>query len=173
MTDTPEHSRKMPDPRSQTDEEHHAYALRARAERRAQAEAIGVTPEFVSRLVDSFYARIRADAMLGPIFETQVADWDEHLGRMKRFWRSILFSSGEYSGNPMRKHVVIPGLGREHFVHWLEMFYATLRDESANAEAVALVGERARMIADSMLTGIAIHREGLAGSRAGSDLPRP
>ncbi len=173
MTDTPENSRKALDPRGQTDEEHHAYALKARAERRAQAEAVGVTPEFVSRLVDSFYARIRADAVLGPIFEAKVTDWDEHLGRMKRFWRSILFSSGEYSGNPMRKHVVIPGLGREHFVHWLEMFYATLRDEGANAEAVALVGERARMIADSMLTGIAIHREGLAGSRAGSDLPRP
>jgi len=29
------------------------------------------------------------------------------------------------------------------------------------------------MIADSLLTGIAMKREGLAGSRAGQDLPRP
>ena len=110
--------------------------------------------------------------MLGPIFESIVSDWDEHLTQMKRFWRSILFSTGEYSGNPMRKHVVIPGLGRDHFARWLNLFYATLRDEGAGEAAVALVGERARMIADSMVTGIAIHREGLAGSRAGEDLPR-
>ena len=45
MTDTPEHLRKMPDPRSQTDEEHHAYALRARAERRAQADTGCHEPE--------------------------------------------------------------------------------------------------------------------------------
>lgn len=177
MTDLPgapaDQGRKPGSPRGETDEDHHAFALQARAERRAGAEAIGVTPEFVSRFVEAFYARIRADAVLGPIFAAKVSDWDDHLERMKRFWRSILFSSGEYSGNPMRKHVVIADLGRAHFVRWLELFYATLRDEGACEAAVTLVGERGRMIADSMLTGIAIHREGLAGSRAGSDLPRP
>ena len=159
--------------RGETDEEHHAYALRARAERRAKAEAMGVDPAFVSRLVDSFYAKIRSDAVLGPIFAAKVSDWDEHLARMKRFWRSILFSSAEYSGNPMPKHVAIPDLDTSHFSRWLEMFYATLREEGAGEDAVALVSERARMIADSLLTGIAIHREGIVGSRAGADLPRP
>ena len=127
MTDTSHDPQSKADPRGISDEEHHAHALRARAERRAQAEAIGVTPAFVASLVDSFYARIRADAVLGPIFESIVSDWDEHLTQMKRFWRSILFSTGEYSGNPMRKHVVIPGLGRDHFARWLNLFYATLR----------------------------------------------
>ena len=159
--------------RGETDEEHHAFALRARAERRAKAEAMGIDPAFVSRLVDSFYAKIRRDPVLGPIFAAKVTDWDEHLGRMKRFWRSILFSSAEYSGNPMPKHVAIPDLDTSHFSRWLEMFYATLREEGAGEDAVVLVGERARMIADSLLTGIAIHREGIVGSRAGADLPRP
>ena len=177
MTDLPgapaDQGRKPGYPRGETDEEHHAFALQARAERRARAEAIGVTPEFVSRVVDAFYARIRSDNVLGPIFAAKVTDWDDHLERMKRFWRSILFSTGEYSGNPMRKHVVIPGLDRAHFVRWLELFYATLRGEGACEDAVRLVGERGRMIADSMITGIAIHREGLAGSHAGRDLPHP
>ena len=174
LPDAPaDQGRRVGHSRGETDEEHHAFALQARAERRARAEALGVTPDFVSRFVDSFYARIRADALLGQIFAAKVTDWDEHLTRMKRFWRSILFSSGEYSGNPMRKHVVIPDLGRDHFVRWLELFYATLRVEGASDEAAVLVGERGRMIAESMLTGIAIHREGLVGSRAGADLPRP
>ncbi len=152
---------------------HHAHALKARAERRAHAEGLGVDADFVSSLVEAFYAKIRNDDLLGPIFVQKIEDWDDHLGRMKQFWRSVLFSSGEYAGNPMIRHVAIPGLDKEHFAHWLELFYATLRDIAANDEAVELVGARARMIADSLLTGISMQREGLAGSRAGQDLPSP
>lgn len=154
-------------------EQAHAHAVQARAERRAGAEAIGVDAEFVSDFVEAFYAQIRSDAVLGPIFAAKITDWDEHLGRMKRFWRSILFSSGEYSGNPMAKHVVIDGLEEAHFARWLDMFYATLRSLNGNEEAVALVGSRARMVADSLLTGIAMQQGGLSRSRAGENLPRP
>ena len=52
-----------------------------------------------------------------------------------------------------------------------ELFYQTLRDSGAESRAVALVGGRARMIADSLLTGIAMHRDGIAGAKAGNDLP--
>ncbi|MDD3799527.1 MAG: group III truncated hemoglobin [Novosphingobium sp.] len=159
--------------RDAMDEAHHAHALKARAERRAKAEAMGVDADYVSRFVDGFYGKIRQDAVLGPIFAEKVGDWDEHLGRMKRFWRSILFSSGEYSGNPMPKHVALPGLDESHFARWLDLFYATLREQGGSEEAARMVGTRARMIADSLLTGIAIHRDGMVGSRAGENLPRP
>jgi hemoglobin len=154
-------------------ERHHAHALKARAEKRAHAEGLGVDADFVSSFVEAFYAKIRKDDLLGPIFAEKIRDWDDHLGRMKRFWRSVLFSSGEYAGNPMVKHVALPELGKDHFAHWLELFYATLRDLGGNDEAVELVGSRARMIADSLLTGIAIKRDGISGSRAGQDLPNP
>jgi hemoglobin len=144
-----------------------------RAPKRAQAEAIGVDAGFVSAFVDAFYARIRADELLGPIFTERVADWDDHLGRMKRFWRSVLFSSGEYSGSPMPKHMAIPALDAGHFGHWLDLFYSTLRELGAREEAVQLVGSRARLIADSLLTGIAVQNGGLSGSRAGRELPTP
>ncbi|OCC23119.1 hypothetical protein MB02_13190 [Croceicoccus estronivorus] len=157
----------------QSDEEHRALALKARAERRAAAVALGVDADYVSRFVDSFYDKIRQDDLLGPIFAARVSDWDEHLGRMKRFWRSILFSSAEYSGSPMPRHVAISGLEAGHFAHWLTLFYATLREQGGNEEAVAFVGGRARMIADSLLTGITLHRDGLVGNRAGAELPRP
>jgi len=157
-----------PDP---TPAEVHAHAAAARARKRAEAEAIGVDEDYVSRFVESFYSRIRADDLLGPIFAERIADWPWHLARMKGFWRSILHNSGEFSGNPMAKHLAIPGLEAHHFAHWLELFYATLRELEDDPEATRLVGTRARMIADSLLTAIAMRDHGLPGSRAGAGLP--
>ena len=153
------------------DEAASPHALAARAEKRRTAAEAGVDEAFVEQLVETFYATIRADALLGPIFEARIADWPEHLGRMKRFWRSILFSSGEYSGNPMMKHLAIPQLEIAHYAHWLELFYRTLADLAQQPEAVELVGARARAIADSLLTGQAMQRDGLGGANAGKDLP--
>jgi len=150
----------------------HAHAAAARARKKTEAEAIGIDEAFVSRLVDNFYARVRADDLLGPIFAERIADWDWHLDRMKRFWRSILHNSGEFSGNPMAKHLVIPGLEERHFAHWLDLFYATLRDMERDPATSVEVGTRARMIADSLLNGIAMQRDGLTGARAGENLPR-
>lgn len=149
-----------------------AHASRKRAEKRAAAEAIGVDADYIDRFVEAFYAGVRDDDLLGPIFAARIADWPAHLARMKAFWRSVLHNSGEFGGNPMLKHLAIPGLDLTHFSRWLELFYATLREAEPTAEATTLVAERARMIADSLLTGIAVQRDGLAGGRAGGSLPR-
>ena len=149
----------------------HIEALRAR--KQAEAEAIGVDADYISALVEHFYGKIRQDPLLGPVFAARIANWDLHLGRMKQFWRSVLHASGEFSGNPMVKHMAIPGLEERHFAHWLGLFYAALRDLEPTSDATRLVGERARMIADSLLTGIATQRHGLAGARAGENLPNP
>lgn len=166
MKSHPHH--ENPDP---TPAEVHAHAAQARARKRAEAENIGIDDAFIARLVDSFYARIRDDGLLGPIFAERIQDWDWHLDRMKRFWRSILHNSGEFSGNPMARHLAIPGLVERHFAHWLELFYATLRDLEQDTEATKQIGTRARMIADSLLTGIAMREQGLTGARAGEALP--
>lgn len=161
--------RDNPDP---TPAEVHAHAAAARARKRAQAEEMGIDDAFIARLVDTFYDKVRADALLGPIFAERIVDWDWHLDRMKRFWRSILHNSGEFSGNPMAKHLAIPGLEKHHFAHWLELFYATLRELECDPAGSRTVGMRARMIADSLLTGIAVKKDGIAAARAGEDLPR-
>ena len=147
----------------------HIEALRAR--KQAEAEAIGVDSSYISSFVDRFYGKIREDSLLGPIFAERIVDWDLHLGRMKQFWRSVLHASGEFAGNPMVKHIAIPGLEERHFAHWLELFYATLRDAEPSDDATRLVAERARMIADSLLTGIETRRSGLESARVGEDLP--
>lgn len=148
-----------------------AFAQQKRAEKRAAAEDIGVDAEFIDDLVEAFYAKIREDSLLGPIFAERITDWPTHLTRMKAFWRSVLHNSGEFSGNPMLKHLAIPGLELRHFARWLDLFYETLRDAEGQNEATELVGARARMIADSLLTAISMRRDGLAGGRAGKDLP--
>jgi hemoglobin len=153
------------------DPESRAYAQHKREEKRAAAEEIGVDAAYIDHFVETFYGKIQHDALLGPIFNARVRDWPAHFARMKGFWRSVLHNSGEFAGNPMLKHVVIPGLDAGHFGHWLELFYQTLRDAEGDPAATALVGGRARMIADSLLTGYVMQREGLSGGRAGKDLP--
>lgn len=147
------------------------HVLAARDRKRAEAEAIGLDDAVIDRVVEAFYARIRADEQLGPIFSARIADWPPHLARMKQFWRSVLLGSGEFSGNPMQRHQQIPGLTEDHFSHWLTLFYQTLREECRDPAGVALFGARARMIAESLLIGINLERDGLAPREGKRSLP--
>lgn len=70
----------------------------------------------------------------------------------------------------MVKHIAIPGLEPRHFAHWLELFYRTLQEVEPDRKATELVAQRARMIAESLLSGIEVHRNGLA-SRPKTPLP--
>lgn len=78
---------------------------------------------------------------------------------MNRFWRSVLFSSGEFAGNPVARHAVIPDLDRAEFACWLALFDATLGEIGSEA-ARAHIQERARMIANSLLSAAIVHRDG-------------
>jgi hemoglobin len=154
---------------------HHAsqsrsFAHEAREAKRAQAIAIGVDGRYISSFVDRFYERVRDDALLGPIFAERVADWPAHLEQMKRFWRSVLHNSGEFTGSPMRTHVAIAGLEERHFSRWLALLHATLGDGESHPEATAHVTAKARTIAESLLTGITLQRHGLAGGRIGKEV---
>lgn len=137
----------------------HPHAIAAREERRAEALAMGIDEAFIAALVDRFYASVRDDATIGPIFDARVEDWPAHLGQMNRFWQSILLGAGNFTGNPMMKHLAIPTIGQEHFQIWLRLFYQTLHAIAPTPEATAHVGARARMIAESLLTGIWVHRD--------------
>jgi hemoglobin len=146
------------------------FALEAREAKRAEALSIGIDGDFISSFVERFYARVREDKLLGPIFADRISDWPAHLEQMKRFWRSVLHNSGEFTGSPMRKHVAIDGLEENHFSRWLALFNETLRDGQVLAEATTHVGAKARTIAESLLTGIKMQRDGLAGARIGKEV---
>ncbi|MEO7411560.1 MAG: group III truncated hemoglobin [Sphingomicrobium sp.] len=145
------------------------HALAARAAKHKAALAIGIDDAFISTLVDRFYDSVRKDDLLGPIFAARVSDWPTHLDRMKSFWSSVLHNSGAYSGNPMLKHLAIPGLDRGHFDRWLTLFGVTLDGLAHDPAAARTVQERARMIATSLVNGIVIKRGGLAAAQGLED----
>ncbi|MBX2970632.1 MAG: group III truncated hemoglobin [Cyclobacteriaceae bacterium] len=77
----------------------------------------------IKLLVDSFYNKVNADELLGPVFAH--VDWPHHLPIMYNFWSSVLLGEMSYSGNPMAKHLNL-AIGKEHFARWLELFTATV-----------------------------------------------
>src|SRR3954468_19893004 len=114
-------------------------------------ERTGITEAMIERLVRGFYVKVRADAMLGPVFESRIADWEPHLKQMCAFWSSVALMSGRYHGTPMPKHLVLP-VDAAHFDRWLKLFEETARELSPPQAAAHLV-ERARRIAASLELG--------------------
>ena len=130
------------------------YSLRATEARQAarvEADAMGITPETISELVDTFYGHVRADTDLGPIFEKAIGDdWEPHLATMKRFWSAIVFHDGGYAGRPMPAHMKLkPDIAPEHFQRWLGLFAQTLDEIGASEAAKSAFLERANRIANS------------------------
>ena len=143
------------------------YAEQARARKASDASGMGIDELLISRLVERFYDGIRVHELLGPIFEHRIADWEPHLARMKGFWASIAIESGRFHGNPMAKHIAIPGLTPAHFSAWLTLWEETVSNVVTNKAAADLFRDRARRIADSLQTGITLHNGGLAALQKG------
>jgi hemoglobin len=113
----------------------------------------GITESMIERLVHGFYAKVREDALLAPVFEARIHDWDTHLQRMCAFWSSVALMSGRYHGSPMAKHMPLP-VDADHFDRWLALFVETAR-ELCPPEAVIHFVERAQRIAESLELGVA------------------
>jgi hemoglobin len=127
-------------------------------ERRARITAgivarTGITEAMIERLVYAFYDKVRTDAVLGPVFDAQIQDWEPHLAQMCAFWSSVALLTGRYHGTPMVKHAPLP-VDAAHFDRWLALFTQTAR-EVCPGEAEAHFVERARRIAASLELGIA------------------
>lgn len=110
------------------------------------------TEEEVTRLVHGFYANVRQDAVLGPVFDQHVRDWDRHLPTMVDFWSGALRGTARFRGAPMPRHAALPGLSIELFQRWLALFEkttATLGNEAMAERANDLAGR----IAESLWYG--------------------
>src|SRR5215472_8448558 len=101
-------------------------------------------------VVDTFYAKVRQDAQLGPIFETALhGTWDAHLAKMYDFWSSVMNTTGRYKGNPMATHMRLPPFPPALFSRWLALFQETARELCAPALA-AEFDFKAQRIAESL-----------------------
>jgi hemoglobin len=119
---------------------------------------VGVTNPMIHRLVHAFYAKVRQDDVLGPVFAANVQSWEEHLSKMCAFWSSVILMTGRYKGQPMEVHARLPEISDEHFARWLELFHRTAR-ECCHSEAALLFIDRSQRIAESLKVGIAIRRQ--------------
>ena len=130
-------------------------------ERRAQiiktieAET-GIDEVLIEQLVRDFYLRVREDALLGPIFDARISEWEPHLQRMCAFWSSVTLMSGRYHGQPMRAHLPLP-IDARYFDRWLALFEATAR-AVCSPEAADFFIVRAHRIARSLELGVAAAR---------------
>ena len=80
----------------------------------------------IRQLVDTFYARVSADALLSPVFnDLAQVNWDAHLPTMYDFWSSVLLGTSRYKGRPFAKHFPLP-IGAAHFQRWLALFQASV-----------------------------------------------
>ena len=100
-------------------------------------------------LIPAFYARVRGDALIGPVFERAIADWDHHLAKLVAFWSSVMLTSGRYKGNPVAVHHRVEGIEIELFDRWLALFDETCRDLFTPAIAAEFMIKAVR-IAESL-----------------------
>ena len=78
-----------------------------------------LTIENVKQLINLFYSKIRADKLLGPIFNERIQNrWPEHLEKIYRFWQTVLLGEHTYFGTPFPPHAQLP-VGHEHFLKWI------------------------------------------------------
>lgn len=89
-----------------------------------------ITHENIKILMDKFYADIRSNKDLGPIFENRIGidakNWEAHKEKISRFWRQMLLGENVFDGQPLKKHLDLPPFPREHFNVWLNLFSACL-----------------------------------------------
>lgn len=94
-----------------------AAARREAAVQRLRDET-GIDEAMIDALVEDFYARVRDDALIGPIFADRITDWAPHLAQMKLFWSSVALSTGVYQGRPMPKHLPLPSMRGISIAGW-------------------------------------------------------
>ncbi|MER2996750.1 group III truncated hemoglobin [Pontibacter populi] len=112
----------------------------------------------VKLLVDTFYTRVRADEMLGPIFDERIQDrWARHLDIMYRFWQTVLLEELTYQGSPGTKHITLP-VGAEHFERWVSIFFSTI-DELFTGEKAEEAKWRAQKMADMFASKIEFYKQ--------------
>ncbi|HYE30835.1 MAG TPA: group III truncated hemoglobin [Methylomirabilota bacterium] len=104
--------------------------------------------EDIQKLVHTFYDKVNADELLGPIFnDVAKVNWEEHLPHLCRFWSTLLFRTMTFEGRPFPKHAALP-IQREHFVRWVGLFTGTVDELFAGPKAEE-AKNYARSIADS------------------------
>jgi len=116
--------------------------------------SIPIDEASLERVIPAFYARVRNDSLIGPVFDAAIDDWDRHLEKLIAFWSSVMRSTGRYKGNPLAAHsrhktAITP----EMFDRWLAL-WDEVTGEMLGPEAAGALQEKAAGIAESLKLGL-------------------
>ena len=110
------------------------------------------TNEHIEEMVKSFYQKIFADDLLGPVFKDIAGvDLEQHLPVMYKFWGMLLLGQKDYKGDPFEPHRDLNSkvpLDQQLFDRWLSLFSQTVDQMYEGPTA-----ERAKMMAESIADG--------------------
>ncbi len=117
-----------------------------------------ISEEALEALVNAFYAKVRLDPLIGPVFNRAIDDWPEHLEKLQAFWSSVMLTSGRYKGRPLPAHVKHGDrISRASFERWLEL-WKQATEEVLSPSAASAMQDKASRIAESLSMGIAFAR---------------
>ncbi|EPX87828.1 hypothetical protein ruthe_00032 [Rubellimicrobium thermophilum DSM 16684] len=104
----------------------------------------GLDEDILTALVHRFYAKVRADDLLSPVFAARIRDWGPHLDRMVAFWSSVALMTGRYHGAPVPAHAALP-VTWDHFDRWLALFRATAAEVCPGPGAAHVIAAAERI----------------------------
>jgi len=111
--------------------------------------------EDIKILVSAFYVKIKADASMAYFFEDVAkVNWEDHLSKVCDFFENILFSTGDYEGNPMVTHRELnkkSAVSTDHFKRWNALFDESV-DELFMGVKANEIKQRATNIAAAMMS---------------------
>lgn len=102
----------------------------------------------IERLLRHFYADVRQHRLIGPIFNSKVENWPEHIAKIGRFWTQVTGGPARYSGAMPLKHIPL-GLREEHFSAWLGLWEINCRQWLTPECATEMI-EQAHVIASRL-----------------------
>jgi hemoglobin len=140
------------------------YALRMHDYVHGKLHAGPITEADLKRVIPAFYTRVRGDALIGPLFNSAIDDWPQHLDRLVDFWSSVMLTTGRYKGSPMaahlrHKHAISPIM----FDRWLALWTQTTSELLSPPTARAMQ-TKAAQIAESLRLALFFKLDGPAGA---------
>lgn len=94
----------------------------------------------IEKLLRHFYADVRQHQLLGPIFNSKVENWTEHIEKIAKFWSQVTGGPARYAGGMPIKHIPL-GLREEHFKAWLGLWEINCRQWLAPEPAAELIAQ--------------------------------
>lgn len=95
-----------------------------------------------------FYADVRQDSVIGPIFNRQIHDWPAHLEKIADFWALQTGGPSGYRGGFGAAHLRL-GLEEAHFRRWLMLWELNCKSRLEPAAAAWLIA-RAHELAGNL-----------------------